>query len=81
MASITDHIRKAIVESGAMTEELDRVIRAGEPIWGTDELKADFTVEGFMAPFVVVRRKADGVRGSLCFTHDPRFYFNFEPVA
>jgi hypothetical protein len=30
-----------------------------------------------MAPFVVVRRKADGVKGSLMFQHMPRFYYGF----
>jgi hypothetical protein len=34
---------------------------------------------GFMAAFVVVTRKADGVKGSMEFTHNPRFYFNFVP--
>ena len=34
---------------------------------------------GFMAPYVVVRRKSDGQRGSLMFQHDPRFYFSFDP--
>ncbi len=46
-------------------------------VWDTEELKRDFTVEGFRAPFVVVVRKSDGVRGSLGFTHSPRFYFSF----
>jgi hypothetical protein len=32
---------------------------------------------GFMAPFVIVTRKSDGAKGSLEFTHNPRFYFNF----
>jgi hypothetical protein len=30
-----------------------------------------------MAPFVIVTRKSDGAKGSLEFTHNPRFYFNF----
>ncbi len=30
-----------------------------------------------MAPFVIVRRRADGVKGSLEFQHNPRFYFNW----
>jgi hypothetical protein len=47
-------------------------------VWDTDELADDFQVIGFMAPFVVVRKKADGVKGSLEFQHDPRFYFNFQ---
>jgi hypothetical protein len=32
-----------------------------------------------MAPLVVVRRKADGVKGSLEFQHMPRYYFGFQP--
>jgi hypothetical protein len=47
-------------------------------VWNTDELARDFEVEGFMSPFVVVRRKSDGVKGSLMFQHHPRFYFNFQ---
>lgn len=47
------------------------------PRWTTDELTRDFEVLGFMAPFVMVRRKADGVRGTLAFTHSPRVYFDF----
>ena len=48
-------------------------------VWTTQELARDFAVLGFLAPFVVVRRKADGVRGSLEFQHSPRFYFGFSP--
>jgi len=45
--------------------------------WDTQELQADYSVQGFMAPFVVVSRKADGVRGTLMFSHSPRFYHSF----
>ena len=48
-------------------------------LWTTQELGRDFDVLGFAAPLVVVRRKADGIRGSLEFQHSPRFYFNFMP--
>lgn len=48
-------------------------------VWDTSELSRDFNVTGFLAPFVVVRRKSDGVKGSLEFQHGPRFYFNFSP--
>jgi hypothetical protein len=48
-------------------------------VWDTNELSRDFDVMGFGAPLVVVRRKADGVKGSLMFQHHPRFYFGFEP--
>ena len=45
--------------------------------WTTEELQRDFEVEGFAFGYVVVRRKADNVRGSLQFTHSPRVYFGF----
>lgn len=48
-------------------------------VWTTSELTEDFEVLGFLAPFVVVRRRADGVLGSVEFQHNPRFFFNFEP--
>lgn len=47
-------------------------------VWTTDELSDTFEVLGFMAPLVVVRRKSDGVKGSLEFQHNPRYYFNFQ---
>lgn len=46
-------------------------------VWNTSELTAEFDVQGFMAPLVVVRRKSDGQVGSLEFQHSPRFYFNY----
>jgi hypothetical protein len=46
-------------------------------VWGTEELTRDFTVIGFLAPFVVVIRDRDGQKGSLEFQGHPRFYFNF----
>ena len=49
-------------------------------VYDTAEMTAAFSVEGFMAPYVVVTRKSDGVKGSLEFCSRPsRFYFNFEP--
>ena len=47
-------------------------------VWDTQELRRDFQVLGFAAPLVVVRRNSDGVRGSLEFQHQPRFYFSFQ---
>jgi hypothetical protein len=49
-------------------------------VWDTKQLTEDFEVIGFLAPLVVVRRRVDGVKGSLEFQHGPpRFYFNFAP--
>jgi hypothetical protein len=50
-----------------------------DPQWDTRQLQEDFHVQGFAAPYVVVTRKSDGVRGTLQFNHDPRIYFNFQP--
>ncbi len=46
-------------------------------VWDSSDLRQDFEVLEFAAPYVVVRRKSDGVLGSLEFQHEPRFYFNF----
>lgn len=46
--------------------------------WTTEELQRDFEVIGFLAPYVVVRRRSDGKQGSLAFTHHPRRYFNWQ---
>lgn len=48
-------------------------------VWDTDEFIRDFDVVGFMAPYVVAKRKADGAAGSLMFQHRPRYYFSWEP--
>jgi hypothetical protein len=48
-------------------------------VWNTEELARDFIVTGFMAPLVVARRKSDNQVGSLEFSHNPRFYFNWVP--
>jgi len=46
-------------------------------VWSTDEVRAEFEVIGFAAPFVVVRRRIDDVTGTLEFQHSPRFYFGW----
>lgn len=65
-----------------MTIEIHNYDTGNKPTgetWTTEELQRDFTVEGFSAPFVVVRRKSDGQRGTLEFRHQPRVYFSFVP--
>ena len=49
--------------------------------WDTTQLQEDFDVVGFAAPVVVVKRKADGVTGTLMFKHQPRVYWGFQPDA
>lgn len=58
--------------------ERERLTSKFGRVWDTQELQQDFTVVGFLAPYVEVIRRSDGKRGSLCFQHQPRFYYQFE---
>lgn len=49
--------------------------------WDTEQLREDFEVIAFGAPFVMVRRRSDGVTGSLQFEHAPRRYFDWRADA
>ena len=73
MIDETESVRRDMLMSGQPHEDL----KAAAQRWDTAQLGAEFEVIGFMAPFVVVRRKADGRKGSMEFTHNPRWYFNF----
>lgn len=74
MSDPTEPIRRQMLREGQPAREL--AADQGQK-WTTDEMQRDFEVIGFAAPFVVVRRRSDGVKGSLEFTHSPRTYFGF----
>jgi hypothetical protein len=65
------------IESQNVDSERQRLEAQYGQVWDSSQLWANFEVLGFMAPFVVVRRRSDGRKGSLEFQHHPRFYFNF----
>ena len=65
------------VESNSEISERVRLEQQYGQVWDTKELSADFSVTGFMAPFVGVTRKSDGKEGAMMFQHHPRFYFDF----
>ena len=71
--------RERLVEINADSGSRQALEAKHGRVWDTQQLGDDFAVIGFLAPFVVVRRKSDGRKGSLEFQHDPRFYFNFMP--
>jgi DNA-binding TFAR19-related protein (PDSD5 family) len=71
--------RRQLAEINARPGSRESLEAEHGQVWDTQELGRDFTVEGFLAPYVVARRKADGQRGSLMFQNSPRFYFSFEP--
>jgi len=65
------------VESCHADAERKRLESHYGQVWDSGQLAADFEILGFLAPYVVVRRRSDGRKGSLEFQHSPRFYFNF----
>lgn len=65
------------VESHHADAERKRLEAQYDQVWDAAQLAQDFEVLGFMAPYVVVRRRSDERKGSLEFQHSPRFYFNF----
>jgi hypothetical protein len=71
--------RERLAEINAVPGSREALEAEHGQVWTTSELGRDFEVLGFMAPLVVVRRKADGVKGSLEFQHSPRLYFNWQP--
>lgn len=76
MPDETEAARRALLPT--MPTELQARLDAGEQVWDTEQMVAEFQVLGFAAPFVVVNRRSDGRRGTLQFTHRPRFYFGWE---
>lgn len=78
MDDATEPIRRArLAEINAEPGGREALEAEYGQVWSTQELAAEFEVLGFLAPLVVVRRRADGVKGSLEFQHRPRLYFNF----
>jgi hypothetical protein len=82
MTDPTEEIRKELVHQiNANAGARDALEAAYGQVWDTVELSTDFEVIGFAAPFVVVVRRSDRVKGSLQFQHSPRFYYAFQPAA
>jgi hypothetical protein len=76
----TEPIRRAMVsEINSNPGSREALEKEHGQVWDMEQLSQDFEVRGFMAPFVVVKRKSDGQIGSLEFQHRPRFYYGFTP--
>ena len=74
MVDLTETTRRAMLASEEIQADLEKAVKH----WDTDQLRAEFDVIGFLAPFVTVRRRADGKVGSMKFSHSPRVYFDWE---
>lgn len=82
MADAFARVRRVITETlnvNARTRE--QLQEDYDDVYDTSELQEKFKVIGFLAPFVSVVRREDGVEGSLMFQHEPRFYFNFQSLS
>lgn len=73
MTDDTEDLRRVMIASGQPQRDLERA----EQRWDTNALREEFIVHGFLAPFIAVTRKSDGAKGSMQFTHSPRWYFGF----
>ena len=75
----TEGLRRKLMAQLAM-EAADRVTlehRHGH-VWDPVELRRDFSVIGFLAPLVVVRRRSDGMLMTMMFQSEPRLYFGLK---
>jgi hypothetical protein len=71
--------REMIQEINAEPGSREALEKEHGQAWDTEEMRRDFEALGFLAPFILVRRRSDGVKGSLAFQHNPRLYYNFQP--
>ena len=71
--------RERLVEINAAPGSREALEAKHGHVWDTSQLAEEFEVLGFLAPVVVVRRRSDGMKGSLEFQHSPRLYFSFQP--
>ena len=79
MSDPTEPIRREMVaQINAIEGSREYLESKHGEIWDTSELQEQFEVTGFMAPFVGVRRRCDGMKGSVMFQASPRFYFRFQ---
>lgn len=73
----TENDNISMEELNKITREYYEGVYGKDNVFSTEEIREKYDVLGFLAPFVVVKEKASGLKGSLEFLHSPRFYFNF----
>lgn len=79
MSDPTEQVRKQrVAEINSENNTRQTLEEKHGQVWNTDEMQEEFDAIGFMAPLIVVSRKSDGVKGSLEFSHNPRYYFNWQ---
>ncbi len=48
-------------------------------VWTSEQFGQEFEILGLMISPTIVRRKSDGMRGTIQFHGDPRIFFDFRP--
>ncbi len=80
MIDRSERLRRArLAEIDAQPASREGLEERHGQVWDTRQLAQAFVVVGIALPCVVVRRKADGVVGSLLLQQRPRFYYSFRP--
>ena len=74
----TEQARRELVQEVNQDTERTKLDEKYGEVMTTSEMRLLYDVEGFLAPFIVCRRKSDGKRGTLMFSHSPRYYFSWQ---
>jgi len=78
MTDVTEPLRRVMVSQiNSNAAEREALEKRHGTVYDSDEIREQFEVTSFAAPFMMVRRKSDGVDGALMFQHSPRFYWGF----
>ena len=77
----TESVRRELVTLiNANPSEREVLEKECGQVWNTEEVSKDFEITGFMAPYVVVIRRSDNIKGTLEFQDMPRYYYDFKEV-
>ena len=74
----TEQARRELVQEVNQDTERAKLEEKYGELMTTSMMQSLYDVEGFLAPFIVCRRKSDGKRGTLMFSHSPRYYFSWQ---
>ena len=74
----TENVRRYMVNAiNSSQKSKDDWAKEYGKVWETKDLTSEFEVISFAAPYVVAKNKLTGKKGSLLFSHSPRYYFGW----
>jgi len=71
----TEGIRRVMVQAIDVGKNREQLEVDWDTVYNTEEVSKSFSIQGFMAPFVVAVEKSTGKKCTLMFQHEPRFYW------